>query len=125
MPKAPSRELLRGEHRAYLEDGLRLLSPRERQALMLRDVEGLPADSCEHTGLLEGHGAFAYFHARTKLRGYMEEAVDAMKHPVEILACDGGDLGWMARWKTARHAAANAAPWKWPHSVNSASRCRG
>ena len=31
-------------HHEYLADGLRLLSPRERAALLLRDVEGLPAE---------------------------------------------------------------------------------
>src|ERR1700758_3227726 len=36
--ESPEQALLRGEHREYLEDGLRLLSPRERQALLLRDV---------------------------------------------------------------------------------------
>src|ERR1700704_5574268 len=33
--ETPEQEVLRGEHREYLEDGLRLLSPRERAALML------------------------------------------------------------------------------------------
>src|SRR5580700_8086795 len=42
--ESPEQLLLRSEHREYLEDGLRLLSPRERAALMLRDVEGLPAE---------------------------------------------------------------------------------
>src|ERR1051325_10986609 len=40
----PEQLALRGEQRDYLEDGLQLLSPRERAALMLRDVEGLPAE---------------------------------------------------------------------------------
>src|SRR5439155_25308103 len=42
--ESPEQSLLRSEHRGYLEDGLRLLTPRERAALMLRDVEGLPAE---------------------------------------------------------------------------------
>src|SRR6476659_11425502 len=42
--ETPEQLLLRSEQRNYLEDGLRLLSPRERAALMLRDVEGLPAE---------------------------------------------------------------------------------
>src|SRR5436309_5691557 len=42
--ETPEQLLLRSEHREYLEDGLRLLSARERQALLLRDVEGLPAE---------------------------------------------------------------------------------
>ncbi len=44
MPtETPEQAVLRSEKRAYLEDGLRLLSERERAALILRDVEGLPA----------------------------------------------------------------------------------
>src|SRR5690348_5752422 len=42
--ETPEQILLRSEHRNFLEDGLRLLSARERTALLLRDVEGLPAD---------------------------------------------------------------------------------
>src|ERR1022692_27557 len=71
--ESPEQELLRGEHREYLEDGLRLLSPRERAALMLRDVEGLPAE--EVAGILNCSKATVRSHianARTKLRRYME-----------------------------------------------------
>jgi RNA polymerase sigma-70 factor (ECF subfamily) len=71
--ESPEQELLRGEHRQYLEDGLRLLSPRERQALVLRDVEGLPAE--EVAGILDCSKATVRSHianARTKLRRYME-----------------------------------------------------
>ena len=39
----PEQAALRGEQRRYIEDGLRLLSARERAALILRDIEGLPA----------------------------------------------------------------------------------
>jgi RNA polymerase sigma-70 factor (ECF subfamily) len=41
--ETPEESLLRGEKRSYIEDGLRLLSERERAALILRDIEGLPA----------------------------------------------------------------------------------
>ena len=71
--ESPEQELLRGEHRDYLEDGLRLLSPRERQALLLRDVEGLPAE--EVASILNCSKATVRSHianARTKLRRYME-----------------------------------------------------
>ena len=71
--ESPEQALLRGEHREYLEDGLRLLSPRERQALMLRDVEGLPAE--EVAQRLDCSKATVRSHianARTKLRRYME-----------------------------------------------------
>ena len=41
--ETPEESLLRSEKRSYIEDGLRLLSERERAALILRDIEGLPA----------------------------------------------------------------------------------
>jgi RNA polymerase sigma-70 factor, ECF subfamily len=41
---SPEELLLRKEQGDYLEDGLRLLTDRERMALILRDVEGLPAE---------------------------------------------------------------------------------
>src|SRR6266568_2391459 len=71
--ESPEQALLRGEHREYLEDGLRLLSPRERQALLLRDVEGLPAE--EVAQRLDCSKATVRSHianARTKFRRYME-----------------------------------------------------
>src|ERR1700733_5243338 len=42
--ESPEQILLRAERREYLNDGLAMLTDRERTALMLRDVEGLPAD---------------------------------------------------------------------------------
>jgi RNA polymerase sigma-70 factor, ECF subfamily len=71
--ESPEQELLRSEHREYLEDGLRLLSPREKQALLLRDVEGLPAEEVAY--ILDCSKATVRSHianARTKLRRYME-----------------------------------------------------
>ena len=59
--ESPEQALLRSEHREYLEDGLRLLSPRERAALLLRDVEGLPAEEVARTaGLLESNRALSH-----------------------------------------------------------------
>ena len=69
----PEQILLRSEHRQYMEDGLRLLSPRERAALMLRDVEGLPAE--EVARRLNCSKATVRSHianARTKFRRYVE-----------------------------------------------------
>ena len=42
--ESPEARVIRNETRDYLEDGLRLLTPRERAALILRDVEELPAE---------------------------------------------------------------------------------
>jgi RNA polymerase sigma-70 factor (ECF subfamily) len=70
---SPEDMVLRSEQRNYLEDGLRLLSPRERAALMLRDVEGLPVE--EVAKRLDCSKATVRSHianARTKFRKYME-----------------------------------------------------
>ena len=72
--ETPEQILLRSEQRNYLEDGLRLLSPRERAALMLRDVEGLPAE--EVAKRLNCSKATVRSHianGRTKFRRYMEK----------------------------------------------------
>ena len=42
--ESPEQILLRAERREYLNDGLAMLTDRERTALVLRDVEGLPAE---------------------------------------------------------------------------------
>jgi len=71
--ETPEQILLRSEHRKYLEDGMRLLSPRERAALLLRDVEGLPAE--EVAKRLNCSKATVRSHianARAKLRRYTE-----------------------------------------------------
>jgi RNA polymerase sigma-70 factor, ECF subfamily len=70
----PERILMQAQTRTYLDAGLRLLTPPERAALLLRDVEGLPAEevarllSCS-TATVRSHIA----HARTKLRGYLDQ----------------------------------------------------
>jgi len=72
--ESPEDILLRSEQRDYLEDGLRLLTARERTALMLRDVEGLPAE--EVARRLDCSKATVRSHianARIKLRKYMEK----------------------------------------------------
>jgi RNA polymerase sigma-70 factor, ECF subfamily len=69
----PERLLLRSEQAAYLEHGLRLLSARERTALILRDIDGLPAEevakqlSCSKA-TVRSHIA----NARIKFRRYLE-----------------------------------------------------
>jgi RNA polymerase sigma-70 factor (ECF subfamily) len=70
--ESPEELLLRSEHRDYLEDGLRLLTARERAALMLRDVEGCSAE--EVAKQLDCSKATVRSHianARIKLRRYM------------------------------------------------------
>ena len=71
--ESPEQLLLRSEHREYLEDGLRLLSPRELAALMLRDVEGLPPEEvAQQMNCTKATVRSHIANARTKLRKYME-----------------------------------------------------
>jgi RNA polymerase sigma-70 factor (ECF subfamily) len=70
--ESPEELLLRSEHREYLEDGLRLLTARERAALILRDVEGCSAEEVAQQldcskATVQSNSA----NARKKLRLYM------------------------------------------------------
>jgi RNA polymerase sigma-70 factor, ECF subfamily len=71
--ESPEQAVLRAEHRAYLEEGLQVLTARERTALILRDVEGMPAE--EVARQLNCSKATVRSHianARIKFRRYME-----------------------------------------------------
>src|SRR5882672_244307 len=71
--ETPEDLILQGEHREYLADGLRLLSPRERAALMLRDVEGLPAEEvARHLNCSKATVRSHIANARAKMLRYME-----------------------------------------------------
>jgi len=71
--ESPEQELLRKESRAYLEDGLRVLTGRERLALLLRDVEGLPAEEVAvRLGCSKATVRSHIANARVKFRRYME-----------------------------------------------------
>ena len=64
--------LLRGEHREYLEAGLAILTERERAALLLRDVEDLPAEEvAERLNCSKATVRSHIANARIKLRRYM------------------------------------------------------
>src|SRR5271168_5070026 len=72
--ESPEQAVLRSEHRAYLEEGLTVLTTRERTALLLRDVEGLGAD--EVAGQMNCSKATVRSHianARIKFRRYMDK----------------------------------------------------
>jgi RNA polymerase sigma-70 factor (ECF subfamily) len=70
---SPEQRVLRSEHRAHLEAGLDVLTGRERLALLLRDVEDLPAEevairlNCSKA-TVRSHIA----NARVKLRKFLE-----------------------------------------------------
>ena len=73
--ESPEQAVLRSEHRAYLEEGLMVLTERERTALLLRDVEGLPAE--EVARQLNCSKATVRSHianARVKFRRYLERS---------------------------------------------------
>jgi RNA polymerase sigma-70 factor (ECF subfamily) len=71
--ESPEQRVLRTEHRERLEAGLEVLTAREKTALLLRDVEDLPAEevalrlNCSKA-TVRSHIA----NARVKLRRYME-----------------------------------------------------
>ena len=77
LPTAPERSpealLLLSEQQDYLQEGLNRLTPREREALILRDVEDLPAEEVARRlncgkATVRSHIA----NARTKFRRYLE-----------------------------------------------------
>lgn len=71
--ESPEQLVLHAERRAYLDTGLAVLTERERTALLLRDVEGLPAE--EVAAMLNCSKATVRSHianARVKFRRYLE-----------------------------------------------------
>lgn len=71
---SPEQRVLRNEHRETLEAGLEVLTGRERTALLLRDVEDLPAE--EVAARLKCSKATVRSHianARVKLRRHFEK----------------------------------------------------
>ena len=66
--------VLRAEQRSYLESGLDVLTGREKLALLLRDVEDMPADEvAEHLGCSKATVRSHIANARVKLRRFMEK----------------------------------------------------
>lgn len=71
--ESPEQSVLRAEQRGRLEGGLRQLSERERLALILRDVEGLPAEEvARHLGCSKATVRSHIANARVKFRRYLE-----------------------------------------------------
>jgi RNA polymerase sigma-70 factor (ECF subfamily) len=69
----PEQAVLRSEHRAYLEEGLAVLTDRERTALLLRDVEGLAADEvAEQMNCSKATVRSHIANARIKFKRYIE-----------------------------------------------------
>jgi RNA polymerase sigma-70 factor (ECF subfamily) len=71
--ESPEELLLRAEHREYLESGLDVLTDRERTALLLRDVEGMPAEEvAERLNCSKATVRSHIANARVKFRKYLE-----------------------------------------------------
>jgi RNA polymerase sigma-70 factor (ECF subfamily) len=70
--ESPEQVLLRAERQAVLEDGLQMLTARERAALLLRDVEGLPAEEvARHLNCSKATVRSHIANARVKFRRYL------------------------------------------------------
>jgi RNA polymerase sigma-70 factor (ECF subfamily) len=70
--ESPEERVLRAERQALLEDGLRVLTVRERAALLLRDVEGLPAEEvARHLNCSKATVRSHIANARVKFRRYL------------------------------------------------------
>lgn len=71
--RSPENLVLQGEKRELLERGLKMLTPRERAALVLRDVEDLPAEEvAEQLNCSKATVRSHIANARTKFRRYLE-----------------------------------------------------
>jgi RNA polymerase sigma-70 factor, ECF subfamily len=78
----PEQAVLRSEHRAYLEEALTALTDRERTALLLRDVEDLPAELvAEQMGCSKATVRSHIANARIKMKRYMERSRRAASRP--------------------------------------------
>ena len=72
--ESAEQSLLRAEHRERLEAGLEILTERERMALLLRDVEDLPAEEVAHRlGCSKATVRSHIANARVKLRRFLEK----------------------------------------------------
>jgi RNA polymerase sigma-70 factor, ECF subfamily len=71
--ESPEQSVLRGERKVHLDGGLALLTERERMAILLRDVEDMPADEVARQmncsmATVRSHIA----NARVKFKRYLE-----------------------------------------------------
>lgn len=69
---SPEQLVLQAERKALLEDGLQVLTARERAALLLRDVEDLPAEEvARHLNCSKATVRSHIANARTKFRRFL------------------------------------------------------
>jgi len=80
--ESPEQSVLRSEHRAYLEQGLTVLTERERTALLLRDVEGLAAEEvAEQMDCSKATVRSHIANARIKFRRYLDRSRRQLRNP--------------------------------------------
>jgi RNA polymerase sigma-70 factor (ECF subfamily) len=73
--ETPEQAVLRTEHRSFLEEGLTVLTERERTALLLRDVEGLTAEEvAEQMNCSKATVRSHIANARIKFRRYLDRS---------------------------------------------------
>lgn len=78
----PEQMLLRAESHQLFQDALQSLTPRERTALVLRDVEGLPAESVAQTlGCSKATVRSHIANARVKFRKFLRRRVQVSTSP--------------------------------------------
>lgn len=71
--ETPEQIILRGERKSELDGGLAVLTARERMALLLRDVEDMPADQvAQHMNCSMATVRSHIANARIKFRRYLE-----------------------------------------------------
>lgn len=71
--ESPEQLLLRGERKLHLDGGLAILTERERMALLLRDVEEMPADEvASHMNCSMATVRSHIANARIKFKRYLE-----------------------------------------------------
>lgn len=72
-PETPEQLLLRGERKLHLDGGLATLTERERMAILLRDVEEMPADQvASHMNCSMATVRSHIANARIKFKRYLE-----------------------------------------------------
>lgn len=83
--RTPEQDLLASETCAVISDAIDNLPPAQREVIVLRDVEGLPAaDVCNILGLTDTHQRVLLHRARSRVRNALERYF----HPPGIAATE-------------------------------------
>jgi len=78
--RRPEEELIRGEMRRAILQAINRLPDAQRAVITMRDVEGCPAEEVsEALGISDGNQRVLLHRARSKVRGAIEEHLDAIE----------------------------------------------